>query len=277
MVASLSLDNCKFYSKEKTSSSFTVEKTFAGPFIETDWSEMKIRTGLISLLTNKAIKMHTTKLADANVVLECQIENGSFEDVINSTSKYLKVLTINSTLFHAFINSSQAFYDSLMINEYAYSASFALLEYVIESIANVTYLSKDSKRKKLVRFARENVVNDQFLKKEIRHLTFIGKTGNERILFKKLLERCYLLRCKYVHKGELFPVMCRVADKLSLAFIANAEQILFPSYSWLRRIAHLALTNFLDKQNSTDANQVSDYVRSLFVSKFKSKKVFQKG
>ena len=252
MVAEFNLDNCKFYSPETSSSSFIVEKPSLGPFIETDWSEMKIRIGLISLLTNKAIKMHTTKLVNATFVSECQIENGSFENVLNSTSKYLKVLTIDPTLFHAFINSSQAFYDSLMINQYAYSASFALLVYALESIANATYLSLSSKRKKLVRFARENVVNDQFIKNEIRHLTFIGKTGNEKLLFEKLLERCYLLRCKYVHNLELFPVMCRVADKLSLAFISNAQQILYPSYSWLRRISHLAMTNFLDKQNSDE-------------------------
>lgn len=277
MVSSIKFDNCVFSSNQPEVSLFIVEKPFLGPFIEVDISEVRICTAIISLLSNKSILFQSGKVENGNVVLIYQIEKGNFSDVANSKTGFDKLMTIERAQFQAFINSSRAFHDSLLINSNAYSASFALLIYALESMANVTYSSMKSKRNKLVRFTRRNVISDMFIDSEIRDLSFTGKVGNLQLLFKKLIERSYLLRCNYVHSLEGVPVLCRVADDLGMAFISNDQKTLFPSYLWLRRISHLALSNFLSSQASVGTNKVLDYLNPLLVGNFKAKKAFPKG
>jgi len=277
MVSSVKLDDCTFLSEDTSSANFKMEKPFFGITIENELFEANVYASIVSLLMNKLVRIDRLEKGDNAAVFQSHVENGRFSDIVNIESKFNKLLCIKPSCFHAFIKSAQAFSDSVAIAQYSYSASFALLVYAVESMANTAIVSTSSKREKMIRFFCGNVNRDQFLKNEIRQLEFSGRTGNERLLFQKLLHRSYRLRCNYVHEAEAIPILSQVADRLSMAFISNDQKKLFPGYVWLRRISYSALSNFLDNQPDVGRNRIRDYVEPLFTGKFKAKTAISKG
>jgi hypothetical protein len=277
MVSRVKLDDCTFSSDKISSTSFRIEKPSLGFADQNDWFEIQVYADIITLLINKLIRIQKAEKAENLVVFQSLIEEGRFEDIVNIESKFNNLLHIKSSIFRAFIKSAQAFSDSIAISQYNYSASFAIIVYALENMANTVYASKSSKSKKMARFCRKNIYFDRFLKDEIRQLEFSGKSGNEKLLFKKLLLRSYMLRNNYVHDAEPVPVLSQVAHRLSMAFVSHDQKTLFPSYCWLRRISNLALNNFLDQQPKTGRNRIRHYVQPYMINRFKAKKTIQKG
>ena len=277
MVASVELDNCTFLSQNHSTPTFTMRKPSLDATVENEVFEANVYAALVTLLANKLVRIDKIRGEGDVVIFDCHIEEGTFTDIIGLQPKFAKLLSVEQSLFNAFIKSAQAFSDSPAIFSQMYSSAFSLLVYATESIANVTCVSERTKRRRIVKFVVDNVKDNRFESVEIRQLEFRGRNRSKDLLFEKLLERSYILRCKYVHEAEIVPFPSQMAHNLSMAFVSNDQKTLFPSYFWLRRIVNLALNNFLVNQPSIGRNHINNYTEPHRVGKFKAKKTVKKG
>lgn len=255
MPISIQLEECKFSSESESSAEFRISKAFAKYVIlENEEFEAKTYADIVSLLSNKAVRILSRKINGTNIVFNASIENGAFRDIVAVESKFNKLLCIDSSFFNAFIDSSKTFNESLITKENNYSIAFVLLVFSLESISNILY--RNGKWRNLKRFVMNYVTTDRFTQYEIREIEFLGKRGNTNLLFERLLKQDYNYRNDYVHGARTLPTLSQVADKMSMAFISNDQISIFPSHSWLRRISNIALNNFLMHEQCKGKNNV---------------------
>jgi len=268
----------EFCSDDGMSKLFEIRKAmrrkYSFPTIER--FEAKTYLGIISVLSNKIIKILNMSEVANGYSFACSIEDGVFKDLADVELTYRKLLHIDSSIFDSFVDSAQLFHDSLVTKEIDYSAAFVLLVFSLENIPNRIYSKKQGKKQKLVRFAKKYVTSEKFTQSEIRQLEF-DDSRKMNVLFEKLLFQSYKFRCNYVHDARMIPPLSQVADRMSMAFISNDYTSIFPSYSWLRRVTHIALTNFLIQEPSKGKNSIDNYFDRYETGRFTAKKAIQSG
>jgi hypothetical protein len=269
---------CELSSEDGKSKSFEIRNVVRkiSQFPDTQRFEAEVYLSLFSLLSNKMIKVVTMNTTPSGFELKCSIEDGVFEEIVRAQPEFEKFLCIDSSLFSSFIDTAQAFYKSLIAKDVGYSIAFALMIFSLENMANRVYPSKQRKASKLVKFVKKYVSHDRFEKNEIRQLEFTD-SNQLNMLFKRLLIQSYRLRCDFVHETKQIPALSQIADRLALAFVSNDYVSLFPSYGWLRRIAHIALTTFLSQEEYHGKNSMEDYFDENEIGRFTAKRAIQKG
>ncbi len=254
-----------------------IEKPSKGlPTESLDRFEVETLLSVISLFSNKIIRVVSSKKIPVGYSFTCLVEDGNFTDFENAQSAFKKLLTLDSSIFNSYIDSAQLFSKSLLLKDVDFSVAFSLLVFSIENMSNRIY-GNNNKKRHLVRFAKNYVpFEKRFFQNEIRQLEFNDSRKMET-LFKEMLFQSYLLRCNFVHDAQLVSPLSQIAERLSMAFISNDGLQLFPSYSWLRRIAHIALTNFLEQQKEKATNTLESYFETVEMRHFISKGAIQKG
>ena len=272
---SLLLNDCKFMPDSKY---VAVEKRPRREFLTESVEKFEVETllGIVSLLSNKIARIVAARRIPSGYSFSCLVEDGDFDDLMNVQSNFKKLLELDSSLFTFYVDSAQLFSKSLLLKDIDFSVAFSLLVFSIENMSNRIYGTKNKKRH-LVRFAKNYVpLEKRFLTNEIRQLEFSGAREMEA-LFKRMLSESYSMRCNFVHDAQPISPLSQIAEHLSMAFVSNDGKQVFPSYSWLRRVSHVALTNFLEKQQSKSTNTLESYFDTYETSHFKPKKAIEKG
>lgn len=269
------LDGCKFTSDSRFIRLDKISKPLTSEAIEKFEAETYL--SIASVLSNRAIRILTAEKTKEGFSFGCSIEDGNFNDVANALPIFKKLLSLDNSLFSSYIDSAQLFHRSLLMKDIDFSVAFSLLVFSLESISNQVYGRKNKKRH-MIRFAKHYIpANERFLKNEIRQLEF-DDTRRMEALYKKMLGQSYQLRCDFVHDAKILAPLNRIAERLSMAFISNDGVQLFPSYSWLRRITHMALRNFLEQEESKGNNTIESYFKGYEMTHFKIKRApIQKG
>lgn len=272
------LDGLEFSSHDVMSRSFEVRKAMrrTPSFLDVKRFETETYLSVISVLSNKIIKIQTMSETPSGLSSTCSIEDGVFNNIADVEPMLKKLLCVDASIFGSFIDSARLFHDSLITREANYSVAFVLLVFSLENIPNRIYTKRESKRRKLIRFAKKFVTSDIFTQNEIRQLEF-NDPRRLNALFERLLSQCYQFRCDYTHDAKMISPLSQIAERLSMAFISNDQVSIFPSYSWLRKITHIALTHFLAQEPCKGKNSIDSYFDSYETGSFKAKKAIQQG